>query len=77
MQKWKKLAMSEYEELHSRYFKKIITDLKLTEQQIGLIVLIVRNEEEGGVDLASNLDDEYIVGALEDILKTIREQRDG
>lgn len=69
--------MGEYEELHSRYFKKIITDLKLTELQIGLIVLIVRNEEEGGVDLASNLDDEYIVGALEDILKTIREQRDG
>lgn len=65
--------MGKYEELHSRYFKKIITDLKLAEQQIGLIVLIVRTGEEGGTDLASNLCDEHIVGALEDILKTIRE----
>jgi len=64
----------EYEELHRRYFIKIIRDLKLTEKRIGLIVLMVRDGEEGCVDLASNLGDKDIMGALEDILKTMKKR---
>lgn len=69
--------MGEYEKLLPLYFDRLKKDFNISNNQFGLIVLFVRTDEEGGTDLATNLTDESVMGALEDILKTMRKRRGG
>ena len=56
--------MVRYELALKKYAKTIDNDLGLTKNKMGFIVMIVREDEEDCVDIASNLCDKHIANAL-------------
>lgn len=65
--------MSEYTEKLGQYCKKIDNELNLSKNDMGFVLVIIRNNEEGvGIDAGSNMELDDITGTLKTVLSKYR-----